>query len=76
MHTPCLDNFTHLSGIILHTLVGQNAHRLGKNQISKNLCLKMPKEVGLPLLKWDFGVLAPRAKPLILEFLALYEKRR
>jgi hypothetical protein len=55
--------------------VEQNAHRLGKNQILKNLCLKMLKEVGLTLLKWDFGVLAPRAKRLILEFLALNEKR-
>ena len=34
----------------------------------------MIKEIGLSLLKWDFGVLAPRTKPLILEFLALYEK--
>ena len=54
--------------------MGQNAHRLEKNQISKNLCVKLLKEVGLTLLKWDFGVLAPRAKPLILEFLTLYEK--
>ena len=34
----------------------------------------MLKEIILTLAKWDLGVLALRTKPLILEFLALYEK--
>ena len=66
MHTPCLDNFTRLSGI--------KCTQIGKKSNFENLCLKMLKEIILTLVKWDFGVLALRTKPLILEFLALHEK--
>ena len=34
----------------------------------------MLKETILTLLEWDLGLLALGSKPLILEFLALFEK--
>ena len=69
MHTPCLDDFTRLSGI---RISGTKCTQIGKKSNLKKK--KMLQEISLTLLKWDFGVLAPSAKPLILEFLILYEK--